>query len=273
MPDFMSFPTPREHVLTCGNTTIGVIPEICLITHFQVGSWQILYRPTQTGNIKRWGVPLMIPNFSRLNNDTFKEKGTKLPIHGFGRILPWTIIEKDSTHLVIQLSSSNATLAIYPYDFTFIVNISVEEGILTYRLTMENHSNENMPIAPGFHPYFMVAQLEKMNLKADGLSGFEAQAFDWVEHIPDNPYPFQHDVTLQFPGNGTLIVAEIPLNSQYVLTNMQVWSEPPTKPDHNFICFEPTVGSEDTLNRPADRLNIDQHSSRQIVLQLQAKPQ
>ena len=55
MPDFMSFPTPREYVLTCGNTTIGVIPEICLITHFQVGSWQILYRPMQTGNIKRWG--------------------------------------------------------------------------------------------------------------------------------------------------------------------------------------------------------------------------
>ena len=272
MPAFIGFPTPREHVLTCGNTTIGVIPEICLITHFQVGSWQILYRPTQTGNIKRWGLPLMIPNFSRLNNGTFQEKGTKLPIHSFGRILPWTIIEKDSTHLVIQISSSDATLSSYPYKFTFFVNIAVEEGILTYTVTMENHSNENMPIAPGFHPYFMVAQSEKMNVKAGGLSGFEAQAFDWVEHIPDNPYPFQHHSTLQFPGNGTLIVAEIPLNNQYALTNMQVWSEPPTKPDHDFICFEPTVGSEDALNRPADRLNIDQHSSRQIVLQLQAKP-
>ena len=214
----------------------------------------------------------MIPNFSRLNNGTFQEKRTKLPIHGFGRFLPWTIVEKDSTHIVIQLSSNDATLASYPYEFTFIVNVSVEEGILTYTLTMENHSNENMPIAPGFHPYFMVAQSEKMNVKADGLSGFEAQDFDWVEHIPDKPYPYQHDVTLQFPGKGTLIVAETPLNNQYALTNMQVWSEPPTKPDHDFICFEPTVGSEDALNRPADRLNIDQHSSGQIVLQLQAKP-
>ena len=51
MGNFMSFPTPREHVLTCGNTSVGVIPDICLITHFQVGSWQILYRPMQTGNI------------------------------------------------------------------------------------------------------------------------------------------------------------------------------------------------------------------------------
>jgi len=272
MADFMSFPTPREHVLTYGNTTIGVIPEICLITHFQVGSWQILYRPMQTGNIKRWGLPLMIPNFSRLNNGTFREKGTKLPIHGFGRILPWMVIEKDSTHLVMQLTSSEATLASYPYEFTFNVNISVEEGILTYTLTMENHSNENMPIAPGFHPYFTVAQSEKMNVMADGLPEFDARDFDWVDHIPDNPYPFSRHVILRFPGSGTLILAEVPQNGQYALSNMQVWSEPPTKPDHNFICFEPTVGSEDALNRPADRLNIDQHSSRHIVLQLQAKP-
>ncbi|HYX48857.1 MAG TPA: hypothetical protein VE843_03905, partial [Ktedonobacteraceae bacterium] len=223
-------------------------------------------------NIKRWGLPLMIPNFSRLKNGTFQEKGTQLPIHGFGRILPWTIIEEDSTHLVIQLGNSDATLAVYPHEFTFNVNISVEEGILTYILTMENHSNENMPIAPGFHPYFTVPQSEKMNVKVEGLTGFEAKAFDWVEHIPDNPYPFPHHVTLQFPGSGTLNISEIPQNGLYSLANMQVWSEPPTKPDHNFVCFEPTVGSEDALNRPADRLNIDQHSSRQIVLQLQAKP-
>jgi galactose mutarotase-like enzyme len=226
----------------------------------------------QTGNVKRWGLPLMIPNFSRLNNGTFKEKGTKLPIHGFGRLLSWTVIEKDSTHLVIQLTSSEATLASYPYEFTFNVNITVAEGILTYTLTMENHSNENMPIAPGFHPYFTVDQSQKMNVRTGDLPEFETQAFDWVEHIPDNPYPFPHHVSLRFPESGTLIIAEIPQNGQYSLSNMQVWSEPPTKPDHNFICFEPTVGSEDTLNRPDDRLNIDQHSSKQIVLQLQARP-
>jgi galactose mutarotase-like enzyme len=129
-----------------------------------------------------------------------------------------------------------------------------------------------MPIAPGFHPYFTIAQSEKKNVRADGLPEFDAAAFDWVDHIPDNPYPFPHQVTVQFPGSGTLIIAEVPQNGQYALANMQVWSEPPTKPDHDFVCFEPTVGSADALNRPADRLNIDQHSSRQIVLQLRAMP-
>ena len=63
-----------------------------------------------------------------------------------------------------------------------------------------------------------------------------------------------------------------PREAPYSLANMQVWSEPASAPDHEFVCFEPTVNSEDALNRPADRLNIASHSSRQIVLQLIAKP-
>ncbi len=53
---------------------------------------------------------------------------------------------------------------------------------------------------------------------------------------------------------------------------MQVWTEPLSAPDHKFVCFEPTVSSEDALNRPADRLNMAPYSSQQIVLQLTATP-
>jgi galactose mutarotase-like enzyme len=272
MADFMKFPMPRERVLISGNTTVGVIPDICLVSHFQVGSWQVLYRPMETGNVKRWGLPLMIPNFSRLKDGIFKEKGTTLPIHGFGRNLPWTLVELEGTHLVMQLSSSESTLQDYPFEFIFTVNIAVGEGTLTFTLTMENRSNEDMPIAPGFHPYFAVEQSEKANVITDGPPGFEVHAFDWVEHIPDNPYPFPHRVTVQFPATGTVIITEIPQNGKYALSNMQVWSEPPGKPDHDFICFEPTVGSEDALNRPADRLTIEPQSTRQITLQLQVRP-
>ena len=272
MLDFMNFPTPRERVLSSGNTIVGVIPDICLVSHFQVGSWQVLYRPAETGNVKRWGLPLMIPNFSRLKDGIFKEKGTTLPIHGFGRNLPWTVVEIEDTRLVMQLTSSDATRSDYPYEFVFTAHIAIGEGMLTYTLTMENRSGEDMPIAPGFHPYFAVAQSEKAGVITDGPPGFDAHAFDWVQLIPDNPYPFPHHVTIQFPGSGTLTISEVPQNGKYALLNMQVWSEPPTTPDHDFICFEPTVGSEDALNRPADRLNIEPQSARQIVLQLQARP-
>lgn len=272
MTSSIKFPTPREHVLRYGDTTIGVMPDICLVSHFQVGSWQVLYRPEETGSIKRWGLPLMIPNFSRLANGIFKEKGTRLPTHGFGRDLPWTVIEQDDSHLSMQLTSSDATRSSYPYDFTFTASIVAGEGTLTYTVTMENRSDEVMPIAPGFHPYFTCAQQDKPRLASNDLPGFEASAFAWDTNPPDNPYPFPHHVTIQFPHPGTLTIAEIPQSGKYLLANMQVWSEPVTKPDHDFVCFEPTVASEDALNRPADRLNIGPHGSEQIVLELRAEP-
>lgn len=273
MADFMKFPTSREQVLRSGNTTIGVIPDICLVSHFQVGPWQVLYRPAETGNVKRWGLPLMIPNFSRLKDGIFKDKGTSLPMHGFGRLLPWTVTGQDSSSLTMQLNSSDATRPSYPYEFTFTAIIAAGEQTLTYTLMMENRSDEDMPIAPGFHPYFSVAQQDKTRLVVDSLPGFEASAIDWDTNPPDNAYPFPTSVTIQFPHTGTLTIAELPQEGTYALRNMQVWSEPPDKPDHAFVCFEPTVGSEDALNRPADRLTIAPHSTRQIVLQLTAKPE
>lgn len=275
MADFMQFPTVREQVLTFGDTTIGIIPEICLVSHFQVGSWQVLYRPSGTGNVKRWGLPLMIPNFSRLKDGIFKEKNTTLPIHGFGRDLPWMVVsgrDTSATSLKMQLTSSEVTRPSYPYEFTFTATIAAGEGALTYTLAMENRSDEAMPIAPGFHPYFAVAQQDKPRLVTDGPPGFEVAAFDWDSKPPDNPYPFPHRVTIQVPNSGTLIIEEIPVDGAYVLKNMQVWSEPATKPDCAFVCFEPTVGSEDALNRPADRLTISPHSVRQLILELRAKP-
>lgn len=271
MAEFMNFPTAREHVLACGGTIIGIIPEICLVSHFQVGDRRVLYRPEETGNVKRWGLPLMIPNFSRLKDGVFLEKGTSLPIHGFGRNLPWTVTESSDTALAMQLQSSDVTRPMYPYEFSFIAKIEAGEGSLTYTLTMQNRGDEAMPIAPGFHPYFEVAQEDKAGLVTNGPPGFAVQDFDWVERIPDNPYPFPHAVSVTFPKKGTLHIEELPQQQQaeqYSLRNMQVWSEPPYKPDHDFVCFEPTVGSEDALNRPADRLEIEPGGSRIIVLQL-----
>lgn len=272
MAEFMNFPTQREQVLIHGKTRVGMIAPLCLVSHFQVGPWQVLYRPMETGNVKRWGMPLMIPNFSRLMDGIFKDKGTSLPIHGFGRLLPWTTTEQDSSSIHIQLISSDATRASYPYEFTWTARVAVDEGTLTYTLTMENRSDETVPIAPGFHPYFALAQQDKARLRVDGLPDFQASAIDWERHPPDNAYPFLHQARIQFPQRGTLTIAELPQDNKYSLANMQVWSEPMSGPDFALVCFEPTVSSEDALNRPADRLTIAPHSSQRIVLRLTAEP-
>jgi len=241
MATFMNFPTPREHVLAYGNTKIGVISEICLVSHFQVGPWEVLYRPAETGNVKRWGLPLMIPNFSRLKDGIFKEKGTTLPIHGFGRIMPWNVIEQSESSISIQLTSNEATHADYPYEFTFTAQIVAGEGSLTYTLTMENRNDEVMPIAPGFHPYFTVEQSLKSRIETNGPPGFAVSAFQWDTQPPDNPYSFPHSVTIQIPEHGTLTIAELPSNGHYALSTMQVWSEKVTVPDHALSVSSPSL--------------------------------
>ena len=272
MAEFMDFPTQREQVLRSDDTIIGVIPELCLVSHFQVGGWPVLYRPLETGNVKRWGIPLMIPNFGKLQDGIFKEKGTTLPMHGFGRNLPWTVVSREDTSISMQLSSSAATRGDYPYEFTFTATVAAGEGTLMYTLAMENRGDDVMPIAPGFHPYFGIVQQDKARLITDGPVGFAVSAFQWDSNPPDNPYPFPHQVTLEIPNRGTLVIRELPLKEQYALKTMQVWSEPASAPDHAFVCFEPVVASADGLNRSADRLNIALHSTRQIVWRLQAHP-
>jgi galactose mutarotase-like enzyme len=272
MAAFSKFPMEREIVLSSGKTLIGVMPDICLVSHFQVGAWPVLYRAEETGNVKRWGLPWMIPNFSRLKDGLFKEKGTNLPAHGFGRNLPWNVIEQSSESLSMQLLSSDSTRASYPYEFTFTSTIQVSEGILTYIASMENRNEEVMPTAPGFHPYFSVSQGNKARLITDGPTGFAVQDFQWDTNPPNNPYPFPHKVTVQVPDYGTLTISEEAVKGVYSLKTMQVWSEPVTAPDHAFVCFEPVVTSEDGLNRPEDRLNIPAHSTQQIILHLHAEP-
>jgi galactose mutarotase-like enzyme len=137
---------------------------------------------------------------------------------------------------------------------------------------MENHSNEVMPIAPGFHPYFAIAQHDKAHIVTDGLVDFSADQIQWDTHPPDNAYPFPHQVTVAIPRRGTLIINEQPWNNQNSLKTMQIWSEPASAPDHAFVCFEPVVASANGLNRPQDRLNIAALSAHQIIWQLAAHP-
>ncbi len=268
----MNFPDPREIVLESGTSRAAVIPEICLVSDFQVGPWQVLYRPQQTGNVRRWGLPLMIPNFGRLKDGRFEEKGTDLPIHGFGRVLPWTVTHQEPDRLDLELQSSEATRASYPYEFTFLSKITLSEGKLTYLLTMHNEGNEPMPIAPGFHPYFTIGQQEKKHVRVQGLPGFDPALVNWDTQPPDTFYAFPHRIEADFPQMGRLTIEELPQDGHYSLKEIQVWSEPMEKPDHNFICLEPIVSHENALNRPADRLEIPSQQTHVIKWSITAQP-
>ena len=112
---------------------------------------------------------------------------------------------------------------------------------------------------------------EKYEITVKGLD-FDPFKIDWDTQPPDNAYPFSHKVELVIPQSGTLTIEEEPIEGSYSLATMQVWSEPTSAPDHNFVCFEPVVTGEDGLNRPKDRLNIPPHTTHKLQLKITAVP-
>ena len=106
--------------------------------------------------------------------------------------------EQDQSSITIQLTSDDHTRPQYPYEFTFTAHIVAGEGSLTYTLNVENRNAEIVPIAPGFHPYFSVAQEDKSDIGIEGRAGIDPKAIQWATQLP-NKIPFlfriaQHSV-------------------------------------------------------------------------------
>lgn len=255
-----------------GKTTVCAIPEMCLVTQFRVGDWDVLYRPTKTMNMGRAGIPLMIPCFGGLAEGTFKETNTKIESHGFGRRSTWTLAHKDSSSLRMELKDDEKTHQMYPFHFKFSVEVKVEQNKLIYSLTMENlEKDKELPVQPGLHPYFTCPFDKKCQVQVKGMDSFKATDFDWRTTTPNNNYPFSKEAAFAIPGLGECCIKEVPTSDDYAYKRLQVWSEPEGAKDYEFICFEPVVWGADGLNNPHTRLNIQPHSSRTIKLEFIAK--
>eukprot|EP01057_Protomagalhaensia_wolfi_P003654 Protomagalhaensia_wolfi_Nauph_80__3653@NODE_368_length_2666_cov_592_247431_g278_i0_p3_GENE_NODE_368_length_2666_cov_592_247431_g278_i0NODE_368_length_2666_cov_592_247431_g278_i0_p3_ORF_typecomplete_len166_score30_48Aldose_epim/PF01263_20/1_6e19_NODE_368_length_2666_cov_592_247431_g278_i020722569 len=152
---FESGTLENELVFKAGDTEMRVIPAKCLISGFKVKDWDVLYRPTQTKNVKRAGLPLMIPNFSSLKDKTFKETGTQLPHHGFGRDKEWRLVDQRADGVTLELTPDSSTDSMYPFKWRFNVDACVSEHQIKHTVTMHNLDEEKtLPVQPGLHPYF-----------------------------------------------------------------------------------------------------------------------
>jgi galactose mutarotase-like enzyme len=108
------------------------------------------------------GIPICMPNFGPLINDIFEYQGADFAItqHGFFRDFGYQLLSNSATSATYQLNSNPETRQRFPFDFCFIVTFSVDDSGLTAVLSLTNKSDSSMPIAPGIHPYYAVAEGE-----------------------------------------------------------------------------------------------------------------
>ena len=213
-----------------------------------------------------WGyhAPILFPHAGKLKDATLTAKGqtiTGCRPHGFARNLEHRFVEQQEDSLVLELTDSEETLALWPYRFRLVSTFTLDGDTLHHTLTVENHDEEQMPFGIGFHPGFAIPfdgahTFRDYELRFDSLEspiclgvvpgglmggehywlGHNISAIDVDEHLFDNDSHCMTGLSSRTLGlyekdTGRAVVCSI-RNFPYVL----IWSKPG---EPKFICIEP----------------------------------
>jgi aldose 1-epimerase len=122
------------------------------------------------------GIPLLAPFANRLDEQAFYANGRKysfdmglgnvrgaIPIHGFlSDAKDWRLVEaKADAHAAwvttrLDFYRNPQWMKQFPFAHTITMTYRLQDGALEVRTRIDNLSNEPMPVAIGFHPYFQV---------------------------------------------------------------------------------------------------------------------
>ena len=108
-----------------------------------------------------WGnsAPILFPHCGRLLDGKFIAKGKTYETnlgHGFAKMMEHTFVYQNKDTLVLQLTDTPETLALWPYKFRLMSAFTIEGDVLHHTLTVENRDEEEMPFGIGYHPGFAI---------------------------------------------------------------------------------------------------------------------
>ncbi len=108
-----------------------------------------------------WGyhAPILFPYTGRVKDGMAEIKGQtfeNMPPHGFARISQHTLVRASNTQVVLELTDSEATRAMWPYAFRLLSTFTLEGDTLHHKLTVENRDEDQMAFGIGYHPAFAI---------------------------------------------------------------------------------------------------------------------
>lgn len=143
--------------LTNDNLNLIANTEGAYIENFSCDGKDVFFPKFETeikGKKKtRGGCHPCLPSFGPSEINDLKD-------HGYGRDYEWEIAEKSSSKLVLKLEGKCG----YEGMDSFISYELLEDGLFA-EIEMLNKSEKDLPVAPGFHPYFKVGN----DFDVDGL--------------------------------------------------------------------------------------------------------
>jgi glucose-6-phosphate 1-epimerase len=155
-------------------------PEADAVVYFNgahVSSWrpkgqdEVLFMSKsshfQPGKAIRGGVPIIFPWFGN------RAGHPESPAHGFARTMNWNVAACDQKAggpcaMTLELLSSDATKAIWPYDFALRFTI-IASKTLTMALAVHNTGNQPFTFEEALHTYLSIGDIAKTSVT--GLAG------------------------------------------------------------------------------------------------------
>ena len=218
------------------------------------------------GDPKYWPgqAPNLFPFIGRLTNNSYQYRGKIYPmgIHGFAAASDFAPVEQGSSHVLLSLSSTIASLVLYPFDFTLNIGYRLVKNTLEITYSVRNQGRDIMPFGIGGHPGFRVPLTEGEAFEDYRLEFSTPCKPDRVGFTPtvylsghDTPYPLEEDKILRlrhdlFDDDAVILknmCREVTLRSgksrRFVrvsypqMSYLGIWHWPKT--DAPYVCIEP----------------------------------
>lgn len=141
--------------LTNDKTKLTADTNGAYIEEFTYGEKDVFFPKfeTEIGGKKktRGGSHPCLPSFGPSEINDLKD-------HGYGRDNDWEIVEESPEKVILKLAGSSG----YEGMDSFI-SYDLGKKSLTSEIKMVNNSGKDLPVAPGFHPYFRAGEDFKVN--------------------------------------------------------------------------------------------------------------
>lgn len=274
------------YVLTDGATgnRLEVVPERGgIVVGWQVQGQELFYldaeRFQDPSLSVRGGIPLLFPICGNLVNDTYTLNGQAytLPQHGFARTLPWQVSQQTTTDgvgLTVTLTSTEATRAVYPFDFELNYTYTLRGNSLELRFSHTNRSTDPMPFSAGIHPYFAVADKQQLAINlpatqyqikgAPELYDFPGQ-FDFSQDEIDFAFVQLTGQTATVTDQAANYTLTVDFDAHYPV--LVFW----TVKGKNFYCLEPWSGPRNAMNTGSHLLTVPPQETLETVITLTAE--
>ena len=100
--------------------------------------------------------PLLFPIVGALAGGRYRLDGRDYAMarHGFARHSRFEVVSHEPHAVALRLSASDATRAVYPFEFRLDMAYTLVDATLRIVATISNHGTSPMPASFGFHPAF-----------------------------------------------------------------------------------------------------------------------